>query len=345
MKIAVLANVPLNPNQGSGYVITGYVRELQQLGHKVEMHTAFPTKSIPKGKGNRFRTRIGMRKALSLAKRSDCLLLWGGEAGWIMPRLMELPGRGAVIACSNGLETHVAHAYGTSVENLESNPATPCFRLADGIMVVSKFDLDFADRFGYLTPEKRVSISNPLPSEFLHRPSVAKDGKKVLFVGSWISRKGTDAIKEALPLVQAEVPGIQITLIGHGTSEMNRPGIEVIDPGVQRTELVRHYEEASVLMMPSQYESFGMVSSEAMACGCAVVSTPVGFPYELEHGKDCLHVPFNNGTELANAIVRLVSNPELRTEVAANGHHKVQELNWSKASQKLDEFVCRISNI
>jgi glycosyltransferase involved in cell wall biosynthesis len=118
--------------------------------------------------------------------------------------------------------------------------------------------------------------------------------------------------------------------------------VEAIDPGVPRADLIRHYEAASILVMPSQYESFGMVASEAMACGCAVVATQTGFPYELKHEEEVLHVPFGDAHALADAVTRLLQDEDLRNRISEAGHRRVQRLTWENAGQSLNAFVARI---
>ncbi|HTQ09621.1 MAG TPA: hypothetical protein VMI31_06075, partial [Fimbriimonadaceae bacterium] len=164
----MLANVPLDSNQGSGYVILGHAEELRRRGHEVEVRSAYPKKSLAGGRGNRFRIRLGMARAISMARTYDFLCLWGGEAGWVAPKVSRLRRRGTVIACSNGLETHSGLASG---DLRRGEPdffrLEQCFRDLDGLMVVSRFDRDFAAEENYQPPERMAAVSNPIPSSFV----------------------------------------------------------------------------------------------------------------------------------------------------------------------------------
>lgn len=344
LKVSFLANVPLNPNQGSGYVVCGHAKALCELGNSVSTHTAYPKITLPKGKGTAFRTRLGMIRAVSLAAHSDVLLLWGGEAAWIVPRLLANRKRGAVISCSNGLETHyMQQVLGSSTSEMAAADANACFKNLDGLMMVSKFDSDFAAEMGYLTPQQRIAIPNPLADVFHNRALPTKNPNLVLFVGNWLPIKGTASIIEMLKEVANTHPTIKFRFIGAGTSKLRKEivsdSIETIDPGVSRTELIRHYEEASVLIMPSQCESFGMVASEAMACGCAVVATKTGFAYELVHEQEILHVPFNDGSALAESVIRILDDASLRNYISTNAYQKVQSLTWRHAGEAMNSFV------
>lgn len=344
MNVSILANVPLEPNQGSGYVVCGYARALQELGNTVSIQSAYPKSSLPRGKGTAFRTRLGMIRAISLAKRNDVLLLWGGEAAWVVPRILASRKRGLVISCSNGLETHyMREVLGSSVKEIRAADANACFRNLDGLMMVSKFDSDFAAEMNYLTPQQRISIPNPLPDVFHGRSRPLKNPNLVLFVGNWLPIKGAVSIIEMLKEMTDTYPLAKFRFIGKGTSQISKEivseQIETIDPGAPRIELIRHYEEASVLIMPSQCESFGMVASEAMACGCAVIATKTGFAYELKHEEDILHVPFNDGSALSEAIIRILNDASLRNYICENAYNKVQSLTWAGAGKAMNSFI------
>lgn len=347
MKVSLLANVPLNPNQGSGYVICGYANAMRDLGHSVSLHTAFPNRPLPGGKGTQFRTRMGMLRSLSLAAKSDLLLLWGGEAGWVAPRIKALRKRGVVIASSNGLDTHYLQAHGASAEEVAQHPSNPCFRDLDGLFMVSQFDADFAAVQNYQPAERRLAIPNPLPDEFIGRSTQKGNSNLVLFVGNWLPNKGSSSITEMIQQVSIRHSSARFRLIGPETSQVTREldltCVEAIDPGVSRADLIRHYEEASILVMPSRYESFGMVASEAMACGCAVIATKTGFPYELQPEEEVLHVPFGDSKALGDAVIRLLEDDELRDRISQSGHRRVQNLTWESSGRSMNAFITGIS--
>jgi len=133
-------------------------------------------------------------------------------------------------------------------------------------------------------------------------------------------------------------------LLGAGVSQCakeldSRANIEVFDPGVPREELRRHYHDAAVFIMPSRYESFGMVLAEAMACGAAAVTTPTGFGYELEDRREVLRVPFGSPEALIEAVGRLIEDEPLRRSIADNGYRRVQGLTWESAGKQMEAFL------
>lgn len=110
----------------------------------------------------------------------------------------------------------------------------------------------------------------------------------LLFVGRFVAIKGLERLLTAVALI-AEPVNVQLLLIGGDgdgaaatvrlRSMADRLGISdrVIFGGrVEHAELVTYYNAADLLVLPSYYESYGLVVLEALACGTPVVATPVG---------------------------------------------------------------------
>jgi D-inositol-3-phosphate glycosyltransferase len=90
-----------------------------------------------------------------------------------------------------------------------------------------------------------------------------------------------------------------------------------------------YYSAAEVVVMPSHYESFGMVALEAMACGTPVIASRVGgLRFSVVHGYTGLHVPVANPDALAAAITKLFKNDALRWQLSANSRQVAQSFGW-----------------
>jgi glycosyltransferase involved in cell wall biosynthesis len=105
---------------------------------------------------------------------------------------------------------------------------------------------------------------------------------------------------------------------------------------VPHNELPAMYEQASLLVAPSLSEAFGRSPIEAMSCGVPVVGTWIGgiaetvVPFETG-----LLVPPANPEKLAEAIVRLLADPELRVVMGVNGWRRVAEkYTWESIAQR-----------
>ncbi len=99
-------------------------------------------------------------------------------------------------------------------------------------------------------------------------------------------------------------------------------------------EFVRQYAKATVAVVPSVYEGFGLPVGEAMACGVPVISTTGGALPEVVGDAGVL-VPPADSTSLAGAIHELLSNPTRAKDLGRAGYRRVQEhFTWGKAAEK-----------
>ena len=99
-------------------------------------------------------------------------------------------------------------------------------------------------------------------------------------------------------------------------------------------EFVRQYARATVAVVPSVYEGFGLPVGEAMACGVPVISTTGGALPEVV-GNAGILVPPANSSALAKAIGELLANPLKAQDLGLAGYRRVQKhFSWQKAAEK-----------
>jgi glycosyltransferase involved in cell wall biosynthesis len=102
-------------------------------------------------------------------------------------------------------------------------------------------------------------------------------------------------------------------------------------------EFARHYAEATMAVIPSLYEGFGMPAGEAMACGVPVISTTGGALPEVV-GDAGILVPPGDAAALRDAITALLDDPERRRSLGEAGLARVSNsLTWRHAAQKTVE--------
>lgn len=102
-------------------------------------------------------------------------------------------------------------------------------------------------------------------------------------------------------------------------------------------DFARHYAEATLAVIPSLYEGFGMPAGEAMACGTPVISTEGGALPEVV-GDAGLLVPPGDAAALKDAIVSLLDQPGKREQLAQAGLARVKSsLTWRHAAEKTVE--------
>lgn len=356
MRILAICNVPLDPTLGSAYVILNYARHLRELGHDVRVVGPETFMSLPKLPVARLlRMAIGMRNYVrkhAMNGQFDVVELYGGHTCYAARLLAASEEREClVVAHTNGIEMHMDEAkerFGelTARSHLKSTlmPVRDAFTKVDGIVTVSQFDLAYAKRERLLPEARMLAIENPLPEGYVGTPLQLQRNQVIGYCGGWHPIKGVSYIEECMLELFMTHPHLKLKMIGVGkqfSKEKLFPQdlwdrIEVVPFVRDRTELKRHYEEISILLMPSVYESFGMVSTEGMACGCALVGTNTGFAASLKHGEEVMHVNLAEKNSMPRAISALLDDDELRQRIARNGWKRVQNLRWSEAARTLE---------
>jgi D-inositol-3-phosphate glycosyltransferase len=165
--------------------------------------------------------------------------------------------------------------------------------------------------------------------------------KIVLFVGRLDSLKGVDKLIEAVRHLQ-NIQSLKLVLIGGG--EHSQREIERlqklscalhIQGSVSFLGLVKHkqlpyfYNAADVCVIPSYYESFGLVALESLACGTPVVATDVGsLKSIIRHGESGYVVPDNVPHHLAEKIALVLSELSKNKDSILSVRASVSRFNW-----------------
>ena len=97
-----------------------------------------------------------------------------------------------------------------------------------------------------------------------------------------------------------------------------------------------YYSAAEAVVVPSQYESFGMVALEAMACGTPVVASQIGgLAYLVQDGVTGYTVPVDEPVELANRLTLLLQDQDLRNRMGKQAVQVARDYAWDKIASKL----------
>jgi len=106
------------------------------------------------------------------------------------------------------------------------------------------------------------------------------------------------------------------------------------------TQLRALYNDTNIFVLPSWIEGFPLPPMEAMACGCALVTTDAGgFSDYLEDGKTALVVPIRNPAALARSVSTLIEDAYERRLIADNGYRFVQQFAWERAAKELEVIL------
>jgi len=172
--------------------------------------------------------------------------------------------------------------------------------------------------------------------------------KIILFAGRIDPLKGIDKLIEAISYLQ-NIQGLRLVVIGGG--EHNRREIEQlqklacnlnIQDSVTFLGLIKHeqlpyfYNAADVCVVPSYYESFGLVALESLACGTPVVATDVGnLRSVIRQGETGYVITDNAPHHLADKIALLLSRPNTDTESALSIRASVSRFSWANIAEAI----------
>lgn len=97
-----------------------------------------------------------------------------------------------------------------------------------------------------------------------------------------------------------------------------------------------YYSAAEVVVVPSHYESFGMVALEAMACGTPVIASQVGgLAMLVRDGVTGYTVPYGQPRPLCDKLIALLSNHALRQELGKNAAAYARQYSWKKVTAQI----------
>ncbi len=190
--------------------------------------------------------------------------------------------------------------------------------------------------------EKVYLINNGLDFNKFDRDIYIEDRnpKSILLLYHEFEWKGFKYGLEALKIVKEKYGDIEITCFGAFKNPKNLPSWINYYYSPSQKKLRELYNNASIFVGTSLGEGWGLTVSEAMQCGCAVVCTDVVGYKEVAHQyKTALLCESKNGKALAENIIKLINNSELRRIIANNGYFEIQQYTWERAHEKIKQLL------
>jgi D-inositol-3-phosphate glycosyltransferase len=206
-----------------------------------------------------------------------------------------------------------------------------------------------------IPPGVDLELFHPHPAaEERARIGLPQDAQMVLYVGRIERLKGLETLMRAAALLQDRgflAPSCPCVMVIGGDpdnpqAEMQhlqdlRDSLSVANVVTflgkrPQTELPSYYSAAQAVVMPSQYESFGMVALEAMACGTPVVASGVGgLLYLIRDGRTGFHIPDSDPSALADKLQQLLSDERLRQELGRHAANVAHAYSWERITDQM----------
>ena len=201
-----------------------------------------------------------------------------------------------------------------------------------------------ASKLVQIAPGIDVDHFIPTDSSNLRAELGLTDKSVIISVGRLVHRKGQDKLISALPEIKTSVPNVHLVLVGVGPHQeyleklalkLNVSDCVTFIGRINYAELPKYICLGDIFAMPSrsrffglEVEGLGIVYLEASACGLPVVGGKSGgAPDAVLVGETGMVVDGTNSSEIADACIELLNNPELCALMGANGRAWIIE-NW-----------------
>lgn len=193
-----------------------------------------------------------------------------------------------------------------------------------------------------IPPGVDLTLFQPVDADAARRELGLTDKRAILYVGRIEPLKGLDILLRAVALLNATAP-VRLLIVGGSSendpellhlkrlaTELDISDIVTFTGAVSQERLPVYYSAADVFVLPSWYESFGLVALEAMSCETPVVVSRVGgLRTFVENGKTGYLVPWRCPEAFARSIDMLLANPALRDAMGSAARRKALGMSWA----------------
>jgi len=206
------------------------------------------------------------------------------------------------------------------------------------LIAVSKFIFEHLSSYGV---ERLFLVPNGVDLSVFYPKCSIEDRPKTIGM-TYVPKGFKDPYTglEALYRVKRVKPDVEIIMFGP-TRRPPRVQIPItFYSRVPAEKVADIYNRCSVFVSSSRAEGFCLPVLEAMACGCAVVTTDSGGVRDFaEHGENALVVPPGDPQAIADAVLYLLDNPGVRWQLARNGLEKARQMTWDASVEQLERIL------
>jgi glycosyltransferase involved in cell wall biosynthesis len=202
-------------------------------------------------------------------------------------------------------------------------------------------------------PTHVMPMGTDLTDAFRPDANTRRDTARLLFVGRLSPEKGVNHLISALPAVCARYPRARLAITGSGPEERMlrelaaRLGVaDRIDflGFVSRDRLPELYCKATMLILPSLSEGFGLVLVEALGCECPIVASDLPGTREIVQPGETGHlVPAGDVAALSEAIMEILGNPDQARAAARLGRSRcLEKFDWTSVANNYRALITNL---
>lgn len=253
-----------------------------------------------------------------------------------------------ISAMMNYRESHAipTRLKGRITSSLQGRLSLAGLRWCDHVVCSNQEDVDYLAGQGFSRRQLTRHFSG-VDDSLLRRGAGGCNhaSSGMLFLGSWIERKGILEITSAIVQVLRRHPGAFFTAAGCQISEETvratfppdvQSQVNVIRHVDSEDEMARIYAAHSIFLIPSYYEGQPLVMMEAAAFGLAIVTTPVcGMLDFIRHDQNGLFTPVGEVKPLRDALERLIIDKQRAAHLGAAARLDVERHTWRESARNL----------
>ncbi len=199
-----------------------------------------------------------------------------------------------------------------------------------------------------IPPGVDLTLFQPIPTHQARKQLGLPNKKTILYVGRIEPLKGLDILLKAFALLH-NAANTRLLIVGGSperdaelerlntlASNLDISDLVTFSGAVNQELLPAYYNAADVFVLPSWYESFGLVALEAMSCAVPVVVSRVGgLKTFVDNGKTGYLIPWRCPEAFAHKLETLLENPSLGQAIGRTARRKASDMSWSAMANKM----------
>jgi D-inositol-3-phosphate glycosyltransferase len=241
-----------------------------------------------------------------------------------------------IVASSPADRAHMVWYYGADPNRIEVVPCgVDIGRFSPRSSENAKRQLQLSARqvilfVGRIQPIKGLDCLLRALSILIHRSKVASKDLSLLIIGGNVDNGGN-------------APNEEMKKLRALTTELGLDSVVTFLGSQPQGVLPSFYSAAEVCVLPSRYESFGMVALESMACGTPVIASRVGgLNYTIRDGQTGYLIPEGDAVALADKIDLLLTDRVLRSQMGTQGANYARKYSWQNITRHIISLYERV---
>ena len=191
--------------------------------------------------------------------------------------------------------------------------------------------------------EQAVLVPNGFDMNFFNLSTSIqdRDSNEIICLYHTDKRKGLDVAFQAFEGVKKICPNLHVTLFGSPPKPENLADWYSYYQQPDRETFNRIYNRAAIFVGASYAEGWGLTIGEAMLCGCAVACTDnLGYLEMAKDGETALVSPVGQYKPLADHIIQLIKDNELRQRIAKAGNAFIHQMDIETSYRQFKKAIC-----